>query len=287
MKYITISIFILLITVTASSQRLFFHAAGGMMNYGGDLQDKLFTFDQANSAYALGASYKVFNRFAISASYTTGKLAASDTKNHTDTYTRNLSFYTRLHEASLVLEADLQDVPGTTKFTPYFTAGIGVFHYDPYTFDFQGNKVFLQPLSTEGQGLPQYPDRKTYSLTQFAIPFGFGIKYAITNNLIIGAEASFRRLFTDYIDDASTNYADTAILLQEKGPLSAELSYRGDELNPPVPFNIKARRANSDKKDTYYTALIKISFSFNNLNSSNSAYSRRTRKQASCPAKLL
>ena len=36
------------------------------------------------------------------------------------------------------------------SFTPYVTLGIGVFSYDPYAY-YQGQKVFLRPLNTEGE----------------------------------------------------------------------------------------------------------------------------------------
>jgi hypothetical protein len=69
-------------------------------------------------------------------------------------------------------------------------------------------------LSTEGQGI--YPDKKPYSLWQPTIPFGGGVKFAITENLRIGFEIGLRKLFTDYLDDVSTSYPIKMIcLLQE------------------------------------------------------------------------
>ncbi len=56
----------------------------------------------------------------------------------------------------------------------YVFGGVALFHFDPYVMD-SGEKVFLKPLSTEGQGLAEYPDRKAYSLTQFTLPFGAGV----------------------------------------------------------------------------------------------------------------
>src|SRR5690606_13448162 len=79
------------------------------------------------------------------------------------------------------------------------------------------NKVFLKPLSTEGQGLPQYPDRKPYKLTQFAIPFGAGVKFRVSRNTVLAYEVGLRKIFTDYLDDVSTTYVDQATLLQERG----------------------------------------------------------------------
>ena len=37
------------------------------------------------------------------------------------------------------------------RFTPYITLGAGIFNYDPYAY-LNGDKYFLRPLGTEGQG---------------------------------------------------------------------------------------------------------------------------------------
>ena len=37
------------------------------------------------------------------------------------------------------------------NFTPYVTLGIGAFSYDPYAY-LNGEKIYLRPLGTEGQG---------------------------------------------------------------------------------------------------------------------------------------
>ena len=51
-----------------------------------------------------------------------------------------------------------EDLKG--KFRPYGIIGVGVYHFNPKTQDKNGNWVALQPLHTEGQGFPEYPDRK-------------------------------------------------------------------------------------------------------------------------------
>jgi len=91
---------------------------------------------------------------------------------------RNLNFTTKIWEAygavefypSVFLE-QYEDLKG--KLRPYGIVGFGVYHFNPKTQDNSGNWVALQPLHTEGQGFPQYPDRKVYKLTQMEIPIGF------------------------------------------------------------------------------------------------------------------
>ena len=241
------------------------YALAGTMNYGGDLQSKKFTFNQAHPAFGIGVTYKFYNHFSVAYSLIAGKISASDSKsNSPDRVQRNLNFSSSIGEANLTVEASLKDVPSSAKFSPYVFAGIGLFRFNPYTSDSAGTKVYLQPLNTEGQGLAQY-NRKSYNLTQFSFPFGLGVKYALTNKITIGAEVSFHKIFTDYLDDVSSrSYADTALLSSTYGPVSAALSFRGDELNPPTSIN--TIRGNPSKKDTYYSCLIKVTYSLQQLN---------------------
>lgn len=278
---------LLFLTATSlAAQHLFVEVGGGMMNYGGDLQDKLFTFNQANSALSAGVGYRFSDYFSVTASLLRGKLAASDAKTNPERYRRNLSFYTNITEGSARLSFNLRAVPSTFKFTPYAFAGIGIYHFNPYTF-YQGNKVYLQPLSTEGEGLPEYPGRKTYKLTQFTIPFGGGLTYALSEKIMASAELGFRKLFTDYLDDVSATYADTAILRTEVGDLSAKMSFRSDETNDPLPFSLKTLRGNPNRKDVYYSALIKVSFTLGSGSAGTDWYSRKAHKKCGCPGKVL
>jgi hypothetical protein len=85
-------------------------------------------------------------------------------------------------------------------------------------------------LRTEGQGLPDFPERKEYKLTQLCIPFGIGARFRVSDQFSIGAEIGFRKLFTDYLDDVSNTYVDPIKLSQASGPKAIEISYRGDEV---------------------------------------------------------
>ncbi len=290
-KVLTVLIAIALAEVSYS-QSFFLHVQGGMMNYGGDLQDQLFTFNQSNSSFGLGIDYKLSRHITMSANYSKGKLAASDAKTNAGNYRRNLSFYSNISEMSLLIQANLNNVPDVNRFTPYVFGGIAYFHFDPYAYTPQGDKVYLQPLHTEGQGLVQYPERKPYTLNQLAIPFGFGVNYALSEKIMIGAEVSFRRLFTDYLDDVSSfHYADTAILRREYGDISAKMSFRSDETDNPLSFNTdKLQKANPDRVDSYYSAMIKVTFSLGELfkgSGGNGSFSKSIRKQAGCPPKIL
>ena len=101
------------------------------------------------------------------------------------------------------------------------------------------------------------PTKIHYKKTQLNIPFGAGVKLALSDNIRVAGEFGFRKLFTDYLDDVSTNYPDLALL----SPTGADLSFRGDELKPPVAFSdISSQRGNPKIKDNYYYLMFRISY---------------------------
>src|SRR5687767_8730329 len=121
------------------------------------------------------------NYIAVRVGASFARLGYSDIYNDHNEYMqrRNLSFNSNVWE--LALQGDFnffRFMPGEPgyDFTPYITLGVGVFSYDPFAY-LRGEKIFLRPIGTEGQGL--LPDRKQYSSMGISIPFGAGIKYAL------------------------------------------------------------------------------------------------------------
>jgi hypothetical protein len=179
-------------------------------------------------------------------------------------YRRNLSFNTNVWELSLQGDFNFfRFLPGEPQynFTPYITFGAGVFSYDPYAY-LKGEKVFLRPLGTEGQGSAMYPDRKQYSTMGISFPIGAGIKYSINERVNIAFEILHRITTTDYLDDVSTTYANLAAFpLNPDGSPSqaAFLSDRSYETGEPI--GIEGRqRGNSKQKDQFVTAMFHITF---------------------------
>jgi hypothetical protein len=120
-------------------------------------------------------------------------------------------------------------------------------------------------LSTEGQGLADYPDRKVYKLTQHALAFGGGFRFRINDHLIVSIDAAQRKTFTDYIDDVSTSYVDPDKLLAAKGPLAVDLAFRSDELsNKPYPPDGE-QRGTKTEMDWYYFTGISVEMKLENV----------------------
>lgn len=253
-KYALLCLLVPVFSQAQESSRFHLTLFGGVTNYQGELQGRAFTFNQSNLGIGAGLKYDLTPHFAIRTGIQYGTIEASDRENNDPKLRpRNLSFQSRIVEGNLLLEYTLFNMEDK-KISPYLFAGVAVYHFNPYAFDTLGNKVFLKPLSTEGQGLSAYPDRKEYKLTQFAIPFGGGIKFRISNNVILGYEIGLRKTFTDYLDDVSTRYVDQFVLSQERGAKAVEMSYRGGELkdgNPVYPADGELR-GSSKTKDWYY-----------------------------------
>jgi hypothetical protein len=100
--------------------------------------------------------------------------------------------------------------------------GIGGFYFNPKGRDINGDWIYLKPLRTEGEGLPGGP--KQYSNYAICIPMGIAYRYYIQKTWSIGIEFSFRKTFTDYIDDVSTTYYDKKTLEKNFGSRSAQMS---------------------------------------------------------------
>lgn len=199
----------------------------GIIDYQGDLNPNSFTFKHSNLTAGITFRKPINRWISARGGFNIGKIEAADRYNRDYLQPRNLSFYNTISEVNLGAELNVLDI-STKYFTPYVYGGIALFHSNPWTYDNDGMKTFLQPLSTEGQGL--YPEQKPYDLYQLALMFGGGFKLALSNSVNIGIEFSQRKSFTDYIDDVSTHYVDFDVLLQAKGAKAVELAYRGDEL---------------------------------------------------------
>ncbi len=261
-------------TTIAGAQSYHIGLFGGASAYGGELSSKFFSRELTNGVLGVTFSYELQDQILLRAglSYTVlgGADRFSTIQNSLD---RNLSFETSLTEFSVFGEYYLFNLY-ERRYSPYAFAGLAVYHYNPYAYDINIQRVFLKPLSTEGQGLAAYPDRKPYSLTQFAIPFGGGIKFAVGEKIRIGLELGLRKLFTDYLDDVSKNYIDPNDLLAAKGQQAVDLSYRGDEVgNPNYPSKL-VQRGNEKTTDYYYFAGIHLSFNFGGGGDGGGSYSR-------------
>jgi len=228
----------------------------GASNYYGDLQPRLFPNYGYNPMG--GIVYKYFMSphvgLRVGASYT-NLTAADSLSNIPNNVARNLSFTTHLFEVHGALEFNFWPIEVLKKkASPYIFGGISAFYFNPFAEDDAGNKVFLRPLSTEGEGLPMYPDRKQYSLVNMAFPFGGGFKFFIGKTIMLTTEIGFRYTNTDYLDDVSKSYINLDTLFAYKGKLARQMAFRGNKVptwsgdNPDYGF----QRGDSKSNDWFW-----------------------------------
>lgn len=280
MKKTLLIILLSFIYSVSPAQRLHIGVFGGLAAYSGDLTDKIFPKKVTNGAIGITGNYEITDQIMLRAGVTYAIVGGADRfSDKPDIVLRNLSFETSIIEFSAVGEYYLMNLY-ERKYSPYFFGGLAVYHFDPYAYNGGNTKVYLQPLSTEGQGLPGYPDRKVYKLTQMAIPVGAGIKFAVTDNIHVGIEGGLRKLFTDYLDDVSTNYIDAADLLAAKGQTAVDISYRSDEVGGSPVYPAKGEQRGSPKsKDYYYFTGIHLTYRLG----SGGGGGGRSRSRTGCP----
>ena len=277
---------LLLLALAVFSQKVHVGLFGGLSAYQGDLTDKIFPKKVTNGVIGVSVNYELTEQFMIRGGFNYSIVGGADRFSNDDSLrARNLAFETKLTEFSVLGEYYFFNL-SEQKFSPYIFGGLAVYHFNPYAYDVNKNKIFLKPLSTEGEGLSQYPDRKPYALTQLAIPFGGGVKYAFTDNLRLGLELGMRKLFTDYFDDVSTTYVDPNDLLAAKGQTAVDMSYRGDELpggNQVYPSK-GAQRGGANHKDWYYFFGLHLTYRLGGEGGGGGYYgSGKKNKRYGCP----
>ena len=283
MRKILVGVILFLSAINIQAQNFSVTVAAGASNYQGDLQDKKYTFQEAHPAFGFGGLYEITSNLSARASVTFGTVSGNDkTSDNTYILQRNLNFTSPITDVQFGLEYNILNLY-QHRLTPYIFAGISVFHFDPWTIDDSGHKVYLQPLGTEGEGF--YDGRQKYALTQVAIPFGGGLKFAITDNVRIGVEVGLRKLFTDYLDDVSTTYVDKNLLLANNGPEAVELAFRGNELNTGLTYPPAGTiRGDAKSKDWYYFTLVTLAF---RISSPTEKFSSGNKTQFRCPTHVL
>lgn len=198
------------------------------MNYFGDLVPKVNIASLRLGATRPNVGVSITRRFyprisgRLALAY--GRISGDDSKaaNQNDPnarfrYHRNMNFINDIFEGSGVVIVDLIENRNNylkrPDFVPYVFAGLAGFHHNPrgeaksgtaggtLPADLTAGQFYdLQPLRTEGQ-------ESAYSLWQFAIPFGGGIRYRINRNFDASLEVGWRKTFTDYLDDVSGTYS--------------------------------------------------------------------------------
>ncbi|MDX1942333.1 MAG: DUF6089 family protein [Saprospiraceae bacterium] len=253
-----ITILLVLSTFFLQAQPIDIGITIGAMAYNGDVSPAS-PFDLAQQ---IRPSFGVFGRTSFSNRLSAKLMINFGSVDGSDAFSaypeRGLQFQSKIVEANLTGELHLIRIRHTeSSFTfPYFYGGVGLFHFNPKAELPDGSLVELQPLGTEGQGLPGY--EKKYSRTQVNFPMGAGVRFILSDRWSIAFEIGGRMLLTDYLDDVSDTDINYRELYEGNGPVAAQLS---NPNLPDEPVDVQYRRG-SDANDWYYTGLFMASYNF-------------------------
>lgn len=216
--------------------------------------------------------FRIIEVVAAKAGFTWAMLAANDALSGSiGRKLRNLSFRSQLIQFSLhgeyyfVKEKTNPRYSFTTmhsirNLSAYAFTGVSVNYFNPKA-KLDGVTYELQPLGTEGQGLPGNPAK--YSKFAFGFPIGLGAKYSFTNKIQIGLEISNTYTTSDYIDDAYDSYYDNNAIATSYGNIAAELADRhidvdGNQLTPYVSGT--TRRGNPKYNDAFIFTVVTLTY---------------------------
>ncbi|MFZ1787732.1 MAG: DUF6089 family protein [Saprospiraceae bacterium] len=247
----------LFVIYTGSGQELSVGAGVGASTYWGDLNSGAIFQDIKNSSGLQGQlfiTYQPSRIFTLRGNLAVGKIMGDDALSEKDWQReRNLSFQTRLLDFSGRVMVHPWSIPLNDShfvLTPFISSGLSVFNFDPRT-TYNGNMYRLQPLGTEGQGMPGFGEK--YQLTQLSIPIGGGLKMQVSERMSVIIESYAHKTFTDYIDDVGAQYVNYFELLAGNGLLAAQLSDRSPEaLGLSEPIDRPTGSAKGGKFGDYY-----------------------------------
>ncbi len=241
-------------------------------------------------------------RLAAQYTYVEGRDELITTKGRDELYRkqRNLDFKSNMFEAYAAIEVlplmllNGYDPEYNPRYRPYGFIGVGMFKYKPYgsITDQNGNVTWheLAPLHTEGQGFAEYPSRKPYSLTQLNIPMGGGIKYIASERVNLAVELLYRKTFTDYIDDLSTDYIDPNLFDKYLSAADANIAKQifDKAFTSYIPgsprFVPGYQRGNPKNNDAYFSFVLKLGIRLGDIY--DSEFSRNAARHTRCPARF-
>lgn len=259
--------FFLLLPVFSYGQFLEAGIIVGASNYMGDLSNNSSTvyFKQMHPAGGVFARYNLLDQLTIRGGFTYARISGTDANSPNESIRRrNLSFRSNILEFALLAEVNIpgfQPYALYRPFSPYLFGGVALTSFNPQA-ELEGEWIDLQPLGTEGQGMPSFDN--PYSKTSLSFPFGLGFKFAITDKLNIGLEAGARFALSDYLDDVGGNYVSYPELQAGNGDLAAALGNRTGEYlgSEPVIVATGTRRGDAQSNDWYFIGGITLSYNF-------------------------
>ena len=231
----------------------------GVSYYMGDLNPTL-PFAQSQLQYGGVVRYNYNNRWTFRFDYSRATVKADDTKLNWRPE-RGLNFTSKINDFSLVAEFNfLEYYTGNPKrnVSPYIFGGLSLFQYTAYA-EVAGTMVDLSDYLTEpNPDDPRWYDRffgKTSSIG-VSIPFGMGVKFALSKHIAATVEWRMQKTFTDYLDDVATVYPEEHACVEIDGTWY-------DLSDPTGNYVAGQQRGNSAFNDWFGMARASLTWKFN------------------------
>ncbi len=260
-RFFVFAVFISLFHLSAKAQHGWeVGGGGGVTYYFGDLNTN-FRLNRPGAAAGIFARYDFNPRINTKLGVSYGHVAADDAdSDNIFEKNRNLNFRSHIYDITGQFEFNFFKYVHGSKdnfYTPYLFGGFTVFNYNPQT-DLDGVTYDLRDYGTEGQ----FSGEEYYTTTK-ALAYGVGFKVDLSFEWSLNLEISARKLFTDYLDDVSTVYADAGDLEALRGPVAPLLADRSLR-----DVNIGAtgrQRGDSHGNDTYVMTQLSLVYYFGSI----------------------
>ncbi|MGD1846297.1 MAG: hypothetical protein ACFB10_13000 [Salibacteraceae bacterium] len=250
----------------------------GTANYLGELggldrerSPLIFDLEPTQFKYSFSGGFRYYLQYqhALTTTFSYARITGDDKlTNYPNRNGRNLHFRSPIVELSTRYEFHLlrpivrhtMNINRTVSFNGrrfgiFGFVGVGAFYFNPKA-EFGGAWIPLQPLGTEGQGLPGGP--RPYSRIAIAYPIGFGFTYQF-HRYLLGFEYGLRLTSTDYLDDASGTYYNNDVIRRERGEVAAYLANPSEGTENPQWYEEGSVRGNPKDNDAYM--FVQITFS--------------------------
>ncbi len=272
MKKILLTALIFASAFAQAQYRTDFGILVGGANYlgeigGNELTRRDFLMDmklnQTKKSFGTFIRHRFNNSIGVTGSILYGEITGADNMSaNPGRKGRNLSFNNNILEVSGRTEVylyNVYDVGGHSRylmdFRPYVFAGLGAFYHNPKA-EIDGQSYELRGLKTEGQ-------QDEYAKINVAIPMGLGFYMTYNKRYRVSCELGWRKTFTDYLDDVSTEYADASELDSELAIVLANRHHEvANEEGIPNENNYTAgnKRGDATHNDSYLMAHVGMSY---------------------------
>ncbi len=237
---------------------------GGVSVYSGDLSPAEFGIYSRdfNPAGGLFLRYSPTHRLALRLVGTFTTVGATDYQNrYVDPQGQSRRFRSAISDVGLTAALNIFYIgdPKGRHVAPYIFGGASLVAFNPEGYR-DGVWYELQPLRTEGQGIPGGNYAPTpYSLQELAINFGGGLRWQAGDRLSIGFELGGRQMSSDYLDDISDTQVNYLDVLENTGPVAAYFS-NPSILDPAATGAARAYARGGQHADWFFTGTLTVGF---------------------------